>query len=60
MPTREREELAGHWFEDPFTRGDLSAVDELVASDFVGYGTDGDGRIHETHGRRASREWLRW
>jgi predicted ester cyclase len=34
--------------------------DELVASDFVGYGTGGDGQIHETHGSEAFREWLRW
>jgi predicted ester cyclase len=35
-------------------------VDELVAGDFVAYGTGGDGRTIQTRGPGAFQEWLRW
>ena len=54
------ENIVERWFEDLFTRGDLSAVEELVTADFVAYGTGGDGRTIETRGSDAFREWLRW
>jgi steroid delta-isomerase-like uncharacterized protein len=54
------ENIVQRWFEDLFTRGDLSAVEELVTADFVAYGTGGDGRTIETRGPGAFREWLRW
>ena len=60
IPTREHQEIVERWFEDLFTRGDLSAVDELVTADFVAYGTAGDGQTIETRGPAAFREWLRW
>ena len=60
IPNREHREIVERWFEDLFTRGDLSAVDELVAADFVAYGAGGDGRTIETRGPGAFREWLRW
>lgn len=54
------ESIVERWFEDLFTRGDLSAVEGLVTADFVAYGTGGDGRTIETRGPEAFREWLRW
>ncbi len=45
------------WFDDLFTRGDLDAVDDLVAQDFVAHGQGGSEAVH---GREAFREWLRW
>ena len=54
------ENIVQRWFEDLFTRGDLSAVEELVTADFVAYSTGGDGRTIETRGPGAFREWLRW
>ena len=54
------ESIVERWFEDLFTRGDLSAVEELVSADFAAYGTGGDGRTIETRGPGAFREWLRW
>ena len=54
------ESIVERWFEDLLTRGDLSAVDELVSADFVAYGTGGDGRTIETRGPGTFREWLRW
>ena len=60
VPNPEHERIVGRWYGDLFTRGDLSAVDDLVASDFVAYGAGGDGRAVETRGPDAFREWLRW
>jgi hypothetical protein len=53
IPTHEYQEIIERWFEDLFTRGDLSAVDELVSADFVAYCTGGDGRTIETRGPRC-------
>ena len=53
MPTREHQQIVERWFEDLFTRADLSAVDELVSADFVAYGTGGDGQSIETRGPDA-------
>jgi hypothetical protein len=39
IPTREHQQIVERWFEDLFTSGDLSAVDELLSADFVAYGT---------------------
>ncbi len=60
MPTDAHEAVVERWFDDLFTRGELDAVDGLVAPDFVGYGTGGDGRIRQTRSREAFRGWLRW
>ncbi len=49
--------IVERWFDDLFTRGDLGAVDEIVAPDFV---THGQGGMESSHGREAFREWLRW
>lgn len=54
------ENIVERWFEDLFTRGDLTAVEELVTADFASYGTGGDGRTIENRGSDAFREWLRW
>ena len=40
------------WFEDIFTRGDLSAVDDFVAH--------GQGDHPGTHGVEAFKDRLRW
>ena len=45
------------WFEDIFTRGDLSAVDDLAAADFV---ARGPGDHPGSHGVEAFKDWLRW
>ena len=50
------ENIVQRWFEDLFTRGDLSAVEGLVTADFVAYGTGGDGRTIETRSPEAFRE----
>lgn len=60
VPNSDHEQIVERWYEDLFTRGDLSAVDELVAPDFVAYGAGSDGRTIETRGPSAFREWLRW
>jgi predicted ester cyclase len=45
------------WFEDIFTRGDLSAVDDIVAADFVAHEP---GDHPGSHGVEAFKDWLRW
>ena len=57
MPRAEHENVVGRWFDDLFTRGDLDAVDDLVAPNFVAHGQGGS---EATRGREAFREWLRW
>jgi steroid delta-isomerase-like uncharacterized protein len=57
VPTEEHENIVARWFDDLFTRGDLAAVDDLVAPDFVAHGQGGS---EATRGREAFREWLRW
>ena len=57
MPTDEHARIDERWFDDLFTRGDLAAVDDLVAPDFVAHGRGGS---EATRGREAFREWLRW
>lgn len=57
MPNAEHENIVGRWFDDLFTRGDLDAVDDLVAPDLVAHGQGGSDA---TRGREAFREWLRW
>ena len=42
MPLGEHASLVERWLEYLFTRGELDAVDGLVAPDFAGYGTGGD------------------
>jgi steroid delta-isomerase-like uncharacterized protein len=57
VPTDEHVDIVGRWFDDLFTRGDLDAVNDLVAPDFVAHGQGGS---EATRGREAFREWLRW
>jgi len=57
VPGAEHESIVGRPFDDLFTRGDLDAVDDLVAPDLV---THGQGGSEATRGREAFREWLRW
>jgi len=57
MPAREHVSIVERWFEDLFTRGDLDAVDDLVAPNFVAHG---QGGMDDVHGRETFREWLRW
>ena len=57
MPSREHVGIVGRWFDDLFARGDLGAVDGLVAPDFVAHG---QGGMEDNHGRENFREWLRW
>jgi predicted ester cyclase len=57
MPVLEHVSLVQRWFKDLFTRGEVGAVDELVALDFVAHG---QGGMDDNHGREAFREWLRW
>jgi steroid delta-isomerase-like uncharacterized protein len=45
------------WFEDIFTRGDLSVVDDILADDFVAHGP---GDHSDSHGIEAFKDWLRW
>ena len=49
--------IVERWYEDIFTRGDLSAVDDIVAADFVAHG---QGDHPGTHGVEAFKDWLRW
>ncbi len=49
--------IVERWFEDIFTRGDLSAVDDIVAAGFVAHG---QGDHPGTHGVAAFKDWLRW
>ena len=35
-------------------------MEDLVTTDFVAYGTGGDGKTIETRGPIAFREWLSW
>ena len=57
MPTPEHVGVVERWFDDLFTRGDLDAVDGLVAPDFIAHG---QGGMQDSHGRENFREWLRW
>ncbi len=57
MAVEEHASIVERWFEDLFTRGDLDAVDGLVAPDFVAHGQAG---MDDNHGRETFRKWLRW
>jgi predicted ester cyclase len=57
VPNAEHERVVRRPFDDLFTRGDLDAVDGLVAPDFVAHGQGGS---EDAHGREPFREWLRW
>jgi predicted ester cyclase len=57
IPTSEHVNIVERWFDDLFTRGELDAVDVLVAPEFVAHG---QGGMEVSHGREAFREWLRW
>jgi hypothetical protein len=47
VSSQEGARIVRRWFEDIFTRGDLSVVDEVVAEDF-------------SRGAEAFKFWLRW
>ena len=49
--------IVRRWFEEIFTRGDLTVVDEVVAEDLVTHGQGGDPG---TQGAEAFKDWLRW
>jgi predicted ester cyclase len=57
MPVPEHVSIVERWFDDLFARGDLDAVKDLVAPDFVAHG---QGGMDDAHGRETFREWLRW
>ncbi|CAA9423024.1 MAG: hypothetical protein AVDCRST_MAG22-2714 [uncultured Rubrobacteraceae bacterium] len=57
MPKAEHVDVVRRWFDDLFTRGDLDAVDGLLAPDFVAHG---QGGMEDTHGVEDFRGWLRW
>jgi SnoaL-like domain len=52
VPNAEHTNIVEHPFDDLFTRGDLDAVDSLVAPDFVAHGQGGS---ESTRGREAFR-----
>jgi len=56
MPTQEHVSIVERWFEDLFTRGDLDAVEELVAPDFIAHGQDCMEDIHSLGGGRQKDE----
>ncbi len=49
--------IVERWFEDLFTRGDLSTVDDLLAWDVMLYG-QGDAEGYQ--GNERFKDWLRW
>ena len=57
VSSQEGTRIVRRWFEDIFTRGDLSVVDEIVAEDFVAHGP---GDHPGSHGAEAFKDWLRW
>lgn len=57
MTTNEREKVVERWFDDLFIRGNLDAVNDLVAPDLVAHG---QGDTETTRGRENFREWLLW
>jgi len=57
MPVPEHVSIAERWLGDLFTRGDLDAVDDLIAQNFVAHG---QGGMDDARGRETFREWLRW
>src|SRR5918999_1031843 len=57
VSSQEGTRVVRRWFEDIFTRGDLSVVDEIVAEDFVAHGP---GDHPGSHGAEAFKDWLRW
>jgi predicted ester cyclase len=57
IPTPEHVNVVERWFDDLFTRGELDAVDYLVAPDFVAHG---QGGTNDVHGRETFRKWPRW
>jgi predicted ester cyclase len=57
MPVPEHVSIVERWFDELFARGDLDAVKDLVAPDFVAHG---QGGMDDAHGRETFREWLRW
>jgi predicted ester cyclase len=57
VPLPEHVTIVERWFDDLFVSGDLDAVDDLVARDFVAHG---QGGTDDVHGRETFREWLRW
>ena len=57
MADEQHRRIVERWFDELFTQGNLAAVDELVAPDFVSHWPGGSG---DSHGREALREFLRW
>ena len=57
VSSQEGTRIVRRWFEDIFTRGDLSVVDEVVAEDLV---THGQGDDPGSRGVEAFKDWLRW
>ncbi|HEY4382864.1 MAG TPA: nuclear transport factor 2 family protein [Ktedonobacteraceae bacterium] len=49
--------IAECWMDDVFVRGDMEALDELLASEFIS--TDLSGRVG-AQGVEAFKKWLRW
>jgi len=57
MAISEQRAIVERWFGDLFTKGDLTAVDELVSDDFV---THGPGGSPGSRGKDPFRDWLNW
>jgi steroid delta-isomerase-like uncharacterized protein len=57
MVSQEQKAIIERYFHDVFGRGDFSALDELLAPDFVTY--DPSGHIGG-HGTEAFKTWLQW
>lgn len=48
------------WFQDIFTRGKLSVLDDIIAADFIAHAQGGDATTSATCGREAFKAWLCW
>lgn len=57
MVVGEYTSLVERWFQDIFTKGNLSVLDDIVAHDFIAHA---QGEDDATCGREAFKAWLCW
>ncbi len=57
MASHEHTSIVERWMDDVFTHGNLSILDELLASEFIS--TDPSGKI-AAQGPDAFKKWLHW